>query len=209
MSNSNTVSQVSMREYVERLRRGECGYSHEGLRSLDWRGQDLEGCDLRGLDLHGLDMSGANLCDAHLSRADLSGADLRGANLSGAELSEADLRGANLCDTKRLDWEQIPYVPNIDTAILQALQAGGELDMDECRTSATSHAWAGWAVHLAGEQGDALQARLGIITAASLIYAGSGSHPVPDWYATNGEALADIQDRAQRQSRIEPALEMG
>jgi len=69
---SNMVSKVSVRDYVERLRLGESGYSEEELRSLDWTGQDLEDCDLQGLDLHGLDMRKANLREAHLGDADLS-----------------------------------------------------------------------------------------------------------------------------------------
>ena len=38
------VSNVSIREYVEKLRRGEPRYREKVLRSLDWRGQDLQGC---------------------------------------------------------------------------------------------------------------------------------------------------------------------
>ena len=95
MSN-NTVSQVSVQEYVERLQGGECGYSEEGLRSLDWCGQDVQGCNLSELDLHGLDMTGAKLRKANLSGADLRGANLCGANLSGAYLWMANLVGADL-----------------------------------------------------------------------------------------------------------------
>jgi len=276
MSN-NTVSQVSVQEYVERLQGGECGYSEEGLRSLDWCGQDVQGCDLIGLDLHGLDMTGAklrkaNLCDADLRKANLVRADLRGAKLSGADLSEAnlvgadlsgadlseanlvgadlrgaklsgadlwwanlwgadlrdanlsgadlrdaslsgadlrdanlsgaDLSGANLRGAK-LDWDAIPLVPNLDAAILRAIEAGGQLDMNRGRTCENTYSWAGWVVMLAGEEGQKLEEQLGTNAAASLIYAKSGSHGsrVPDWYASNEEALEKIRKRASANLR--------
>ena len=157
---------------------------------MDWCGQDVQGCDLSGLDLHGLDMSGANL----------SGADLRKANLSGADLWGAKLRGAKLRGAV-FNWDQIPLVVNIDATILSALEGDGTLDMADWHICDTTHCRAGWAVVLAGEEGQKLEEQLGTNVAASLIYAKSspcGSR-VPNWYASNEEALADIKDRAQRQ----------
>jgi len=288
MSNSSTVNQVSVREYVERLRRGECGYSHEGLRSLDWRGQDVQGCNLSGLDLYGLDMKWANLRGADLSRANLSGADLwwaklrgadmtradlrdadlrgadllgadlsgadmrdanlsgadlsganlreaklreanlsgaylsgvklRGADMTGADLSDADLRGADLSGANLrdadlgeadlsganlwgavLNWDQIPLVVNIDATILSAIEDNGTLNMAEWHICDTTHCRAGWAVVLAGAQGRKLEEQLGTNAAAALIYARSGSHPVPNWYADNRTALEDMTSRAKHQ----------
>jgi len=272
MSN-NTVSQVSVQEYVEGLRSGNGGYTKQGLRKLNWCGQDLQGCDLRGLDLHGLkiigaNLKGANLCDANLSgadlsEADLSGAYLRGANLRAADLSEANLRGADLrgadlwganlseanlrgtelswadlseaylrganlraADLRAadlseanlsganlsgadlscanlseaiLDWDEIPLVPNIDAAVLEAIEAGGKLEMETWHTCKTTHCRAGWVITIAGEDGKALEEQLGTNAAAALIYARSGSHPVPNWYASTETALEDIKYRAEQQ----------
>jgi len=220
-----TVTAANVRQVLEALRQAgeevnwaganlmgadlsDANLSEAYLRRANLNGADLSDANLSGADLSGADLNHANLRGANLSNADLTEADLNGADLSGADLSGADLTQSNL-EGVQLDWEQIPYVPNIDTAILQALQAGGELAMEAWHTCATTHCRGGWAVHLAGEQGDALQARLGTNAAASLIYARSGSHPVPDWYATTEEALADIQQRAERQLSTEPALEMG
>jgi len=107
MSGSTMVSRVSVWEYLDGLRSGDSRYTKQGLRELNWRGQDLDEWDLSGLDLYGLDMkwaylreadlSGANLSGADLSEAKLNGADLSGADLSDADLRRADLSGAKLC----------------------------------------------------------------------------------------------------------------
>jgi len=254
MSN-NTVSQVSVQEYVEGLRSGDGGYTKQGLRKLNWCGQDLQGCDLSGLNLYGLDMTGAklrgaklcgaNLCGANLSGAylwmanlvgadlmgaDLMGADLRkanlvgadlmgadltraylseanlsGANLWGADLSNADLSGANLRGAV-LDWDQIPLVVNIDAAILSAIEAGGGFNMQTWHTCKTTHCRAGWAVMLAGEEGQKLEEQLGTNAAAALLYTRSGSHPVPNWYVDNEIALEDIKDRAQKPLAVSQSI---
>lgn len=120
---------------------------------------------------------------AGLSRAILSGADLCGADLRGAILSGADLPPA-------------PVVPNIDAAILAAIGDGGELDMAWWHTCETTHCRAGWAIHLAGEAGAELEKAMGPAAAGALIYAASGSHPVPDWYCDNETAMADLRKRA-------------
>jgi len=198
------------------------------LSKADLREADLSAADLRDADLseaylwwaklRGADLSGANLRKANLSGAKLSAANLRGANLSGvnlwvadlvrADLCEADLSGANLRKADLgetdlsgtiLNWDQIPLVPNIDAAILSALKGGGTLDMKDWHTCDTTHCRAGWAVVLAGDAGQKLEEQLGTNAAASLIYARSGSHPVPNWYADNETVLADIRKRAQKQ----------
>ena len=110
-------------------------------------------------------------------RADLRGADLRDANLSGANLSA-------------------PVVQSIDAAILAAIDGGGALAMGDWHTCETTHCRAGWAIHLAGQAGYDLECRVGPATAGALIYAASGSHPVPDFFATDSAALDDLRARA-------------
>ena len=130
------------------------------------------------------DLRGVNLTDA-----DLRGAYLGGADLTRADLTEAILRGANL----PFDAE-IPVIENIDRKILDAVTAAGcSLDMSRWHTCATTHCRAGWAIHLAGEPGRRLEQRYGSGVAGSLIYAKSRpDKPVPDFYATNEAAMADI-----------------
>lgn len=133
----------------------------------------------------------ADLRGADLREASLSEASLRGASLSGANLSEASLRGADLPPT--------PAIAGIDAKILDAIaDPGNALDMSTWHTCETTHCRAGWAIHLAGPAGYKLEDRYGPNVAGALIYAASGSHPVPDWYASNEAALADLRKRAGR-----------
>ena len=157
----------------------------------DLSGADLSGADLSGEYLSGADLSGANLSDAYLRGADLRGADLRNANFSDADLSGADLRDADFSDLN------VPAIPDIDATILNAIEVpGAALEMARWHTCETTHCRAGWAVHLAGEAGYALEKRLGSSAAGALIYAASGSHPVPEWTVTDEDALEDMRMRA-------------
>ena len=145
-------------------------------------GADLRDADLRGADLRGAYLRDANLCGANLCGADLSGADLRGANLRGA---------------LKVDSADIPVIPNIDNVILGAIEMGGKLDMNSWHANGicgTTHCRAGWAVHLGGEKGKALEARFGPQIAGTLIYEASRpGQPAPDFYATDDDAMEDIR----------------
>ena len=197
----------------------------------DLSGEYLSGADLSDADLSGADLSRADFSDANFSRAYLRDANLRGANLSNANLSNADLvgvdlsdanlrgaylRGANLrgADFSRANFSNanlrgadfgdadVPVIPDIDATILDAIEApGAALEMARWHTCETSHCRAGWAIHLAGDAGYALEERLGPSAAGALIYAASGSHPVPEWGATDDAALEDLRLRAQRSGR--------
>ena len=162
------------------------------LRDADLRGSDLSGSDLRGADLRGSDLSGADLSDADLRGSVLRGADLRGSDLSGSYLRGAYLRGAVLSGLKGLP--QITIVENIDAAILAACTSPGcSLEMGSWHDCGTTHCRAGWAITLAGEAGKALEDRVGPEAAGSLIYAVSRpDKPVPDFFADNETAMADI-----------------
>ena len=131
---------------------------------------------------------GANLIGANLSGADLSGANMQDANLSGANLSGADLRYA--------DW--IPTIPNIHASVYAAASADGALDMGVWHRNGfcgTTHCRAGWVTHLAGGAGRVLDGIMGTAAAAALIYAKSDPNMerVPDFYASNETALADMK----------------
>ncbi len=184
----------------------------ETLRSADLRGADLRGADLSGAYLIGSYLSGADLNGAYLRGADLRGAYLSGAYLrdaylrdaylSGADLNGADLRGAYLSGLS------IPIIPNIDAAILvdieAAMQIGPDkgLKMETWHTCESAHCRAGWAIHHAGEVGYALEKLLGPSAAGALIYAVSRPNKrVPDFVASDEEALADIRACAAEQLR--------
>ncbi len=104
--------------------------------------------------------------------------------LSGANLSEANLSEA-------------PVIPALDTKILAAIAAGGGLDMGSWHTCETTHCRAGWAITLAGDEGKSLENKFGPDAAGALIYGASyPSLPVPNFYASNTEAMEDMRARA-------------
>jgi hypothetical protein len=110
------------------------------------------------------------------------------ADLRVADLSGADLRGA-------------PKIENIHKAIYAAASADGALNMGKWHTCETTHCRAGWAVHLAGEEGRALEENIGTAAAGALIYIASDPtlERVPNWYASNDEALADMKALAEKE----------
>src|SRR4029077_7313376 len=121
-------------------------------------------------------------------RADLTDADLTRADLTGAVLTRADLTGAVLTEANVIAGA---VIPDIDAPILRAIEAGGELDMGSWHVCETTHCRAGWAVHLTGEKGRALERKLGPAGAGAFIYWRSTGR-VPNFYATDEDALADI-----------------
>lgn len=162
-----------------------------------------------GADLSGADFSGLNLSIANLSRVNLSGANLSGANLRRVTFTESNLTGADLRNVDLYDNDfsganmegallpdGVPVVPDLDRQILAAVGDGHGLDMESWHRCSTIHCIAGWAVTLAGQAGAALESLVGTNAAAALIYAASGSHPVPDFFATHSDALAELRRRA-------------
>ena len=151
------------------------------------------------INLGEADLSGAYLREADLGEADLSGANLRWADLSGANLGEADLRWADLREADlsgaNLGEADIPLLPNIDAAILEAVEKdGNKLDMSEWHVCRTTHCRAGWAIHLCGDAGYALEKAVGSSAAGALIYAKSRpDKPIPNFMASDEDALADMR----------------
>jgi hypothetical protein len=145
------------------------------------------------------DLSDADLRDADLSDADLRDADLSGAVLRGAVLRDADLRGADLRDAVL---RGIPKIDNIHQAIYAAASKEGALDMSTWHTCETTHCRAGWVIALAGEGGKAMEWCLGTPAAAALIYVNSDPklEKVPDFYATDVDALADMKTLAEKEA---------
>ena len=179
--------------------------------SADLRGANLSGADLRGANLssanlssaylRGADLRDADLRDANLSSAYLGGADLRDADLGGANLRDADLGGADLRDADLSDADLGGFpvkIKDIHKTIYAAASKDGALDMDSWHCG-TTHCRAGWVIQLSGEAGKALEWAIGTPTAAALIYMASDPklEKIPDFYATNEEALEDMKRLAE------------
>ena len=134
---------------------------------------------------------------AHSARAYLADANLADANLARANLARANLAGANLAGAKWGDLSAFPLIENLDAKILAAIEAGGELNMRDWHTCDTTHCRAGWAIHLAGDAGRVMERLLGPSIAGAYLYQRSTGR-VPNFYATNDEALADMREQAAK-----------
>jgi uncharacterized protein YjbI with pentapeptide repeats len=161
---------------------------------------NLSGDNLLGAYLVDASLRGASLAAANLADANLYGANLLWANLRGADLSRANLADANLVDAilygANLD---APIVPDLDRKILEQIESDPEsFDMSSWHNSCgTAHCEAGWAVVMAGDAGRELEKEIGTANAGTLIFAKSCGY-VPNFYASNDEALADLRARCGR-----------
>ena len=206
--------------------RGEAGGTRADLTRAVLRGADLTCAVLRGADLTCAVLSGADLTRADLTCAVLRGADLtravlRGADLTCADLTRADLtcavltcavltravlRGADLRDWEGNDTIAMFAVPSLHRKMLAAIETEGcKLDMATWHQCETTHCRAGWAVQLAGPAGKALEWAIGPAAAGALIHLASCpalDGKVPDFYASNEEALADIRRLAETEPEI-------
>jgi len=169
--------------------------SSASLRDTNLIGADMRHANLSSANLSGADLSGANLRDADLRHADLRRADLLGADLSGADLRDADLIGANLIGANLRHGDLVPIIKNIHSAVYEAASAVAALDMEKWHTCGTTHCRAGWVTTLAGKGGKALESIYGTAAAAALIYQASDPtlERIPDFYALNADALADMR----------------
>jgi hypothetical protein len=93
----------------------------------------------------------------------------------------------------------IPRIANIHKKIYDAASIPPEaLEMGNWHTCGTTHCRGGWAVHLAGEAGYALEDFHGALLAAQLIYRESGYAINPcRFFDSNEEALADMKRLAE------------
>jgi len=190
---------VVIEKHVKYLH-GESGGVRAELSDANLRDADLRGTCLSGAYLRGADLRDAHLGDADLRRADLSDADLRDADLSCTNLRDADLSGADLRDAHLgdADLRGCPVkIKDIHKAIYAAASKDDALDMDSWHCG-TTHCRAGWVVELAGEGGKALEWAMGAPAAAAMIYMASDPklEKVPDFYASNEDALEDMKSLA-------------
>lgn len=200
--------------------------SGANLSSADLTDVDLSDTDLRDINLANANLTRANLRGANLRGGNLRGGNLRGANLRGANLRHAILDGADLADADLADADladadlynvqslfharglpEIPCIEQLDVKVLAWIEAtpaqfnmSAWTSQNEC---GTTYCRAGLAVHLAGDAGMALQRARGWEAAGGLIYQKS-TGDLPNFRATNGSALDDIQRCAKQQLQLQP-----
>jgi hypothetical protein len=95
----------------------------------------------------------------------------------------------------------VPVLPRIDSAVLAAVEApGNKLNMGEWHTCGTTHCRAGWAIHLAGAEGYALEGEVGAWNAGAAIYAASRpGQALPDFFGVTSDVLASLRADAARE----------
>jgi hypothetical protein len=164
------------------------------LRAANLRAADLSGADLCGANLRAANLRTADLCGANLRAADLCGANLRGADLRTADLCGADLRAANLsgADLCAKEGTLNPKIsigfdvdPELPLKVARAALGEGALNMGEWHSCNTTHCLAGWAVHLSGPAGYALE-KVTSPSVAGSILCPAASHL---FFGTNDQAL--------------------
>jgi hypothetical protein len=105
-------------------------------------------------------------------------------------LTDADY--LEIRDRFRASHPDVPIVPLLDSTICRIVNSGeGKLEMGDWHSCETTHCRAGWAVHLAGEAGYALEAKYDSERAGGMIYRASTGR-WPDFFAGNETALKDI-----------------
>jgi uncharacterized protein YjbI with pentapeptide repeats len=183
LSDSDLCSATLHNAYLSRS-----NLSGSNFNSASFYASTMEEVDLSGASLHA-----ASLRDAFLRLADLSYTDLQQCDLSGADLCLANLIATDLSGP------EIPVVPDIDKAVFAAVsKEGNDLIMTSWHKCETTHCRAGWAIHLAGDAGRALEDKLGPCAAGALIYAKSRPNArVPNFYEPSFLAMADIKACAE------------
>jgi hypothetical protein len=157
-------------------------------------------------NLAGAYLAGANLADAYLAGADLADARNVPAGTEQKDPPEpyqrrpsAETR-AERAKRYREDHPNVPVFENLDSKILAAVTDGaGTLDMGSWHTCETTHCRAGWAIHLAGKAGYALEKKHGSHYAGRMIYLASTGRS-PHFFATTERALEDIRKQAAEQA---------
>lgn len=206
-------------------RRGDDGGQRADLSRADLARANLARADLADANLADANLARANLAGAYLARADLADAYLADAYLARAYLAGAYLAGANRSESDpptpyvhpttpeeiaafeadrakrfRERHPEVPVVEALDARILDALNVEGcRLDMSQWHGCKTTHCRAGWAIHLAGEAGYALEREHGSQRAGAMIYRASTGR-VPHFFASNERALEDIRQCAAKQA---------
>lgn len=92
----------------------------------------------------------------------------------------------------------VPVIPDIHGLVYAAVSQPKALDMSSWHTCETTHCRAGWVVHLAGDEGRALERFHNTDLAARLIYRASGYDINPArFHDSNADALADMKKLAE------------
>ena len=95
---------------------------------------------------------------------------------------------------------EIPKIENIHNLILSSIE-DNSLEMSHVHTCKTTHCWAGWAVHVAGELGYKLEKETDWLFAAMQIFKKNSPIKInPCWFfESNQEAMDKIKECAKKE----------
>jgi hypothetical protein len=107
----------------------------------------------------------------------------------------------NSDQTISLGFPPTPVIQDIHKKVYEAVSVPKALNMDNWHTCETTHCRAGWVVHLAGEEGYALEKFFNTQLAAQLIYDASGYQINPGrFFDGNEDAMADMKRLAEKET---------
>lgn len=170
----------------------DCNFMESDLCDCNFSNADLGYANFDDANLIGANFRHANCQDAFFALATLVDADLGGANLSGANFYCAVVSRTNLSGAHGLPGI-VPF--DINRAMSEACAWAGALQMGRWHTNENTHGRDGWAVVL-HPQGRELERKYGTTAAAAFIYNACAGF-VPDFYASNEEAMKDIVEKAR------------
>jgi len=173
------------------------------LRAVNLRAAILEGANLRAANLRAANLEAVNLKSANLKSANFRGTNLEGANFKGANLRCANLQDANLQGIKH-DLA-VPKIKNLHQKIADNVTKSNlEMSYWYSTDCGTTHSHAGHIIHLAGEEGYALEQSTSTPLAAILIVNNSSEIeiPVDMFYIDNKAALLNIKELARKEAEL-------
>lgn len=202
---------LSLSDFTEAMRRhslwigGERGGERAFFKDVCVAGVDMVGFEVSGVSLHNVclhcvTVTLASLTCMHLENVVMSSVAISAPFTEDASVGDANLRSVSMLNVT-LSGKPLPVVPNIDAAILALIEEDPAcFNMDVWRSDCgTVLCRAGLAARLAGEAGEAMVQRFRHQAAGGLIYGGSRPGiPIPDFFASNEDALKDIKACAAR-----------
>ena len=214
---SHSAEDNTMRRTLQVAVSADADLAGADLADANLADANLADAYLAGANLAGADLADAYLADADLARADLARANLAGAYLAGAENLPIGVSASSPAQPYQRDTRaaaeryaeraarfrernpEVPVVERLDAKILERIEGGAGLEMGSWHTCETTHCRAGWAVHMAGEAGYALERLYGPQRTGRMIYTASVGR-VPHFFASNERALEDLREQAAIQT---------
>ncbi|MDB5200543.1 MAG: hypothetical protein JWO92_2506 [Chitinophagaceae bacterium] len=99
----------------------------------------------------------------------------------------------------------VPVIENIHQKVLEAVSTPKAFDMSAFHKCETTHCWAGWVIHIAGEKGYELERQTSSVFAAMQILDKSSPIKVSPtrFFEDNETAMSNIEKCAEQEKAID------